>query len=304
MNRSNTNAIKRYVGRFAPSPTGPLHLGSLVSALGSWADAKHHNGQWLVRIEDIDPQRESKEAATQILDSLEAHALKADDGISYQHLHSQRYDQALQMLREKQKLYACTCTRKSLRALNQSNYPGTCRLLKLAEDDRALRVAIDDEVVEFEDLLHGQNSENVSQTTGDFIVRRRGPFYAYQLAVVVDDAEQGITHVVRGSDLLDNTARQIALQRLLKYPTPQYLHLPLALHTDGRKLSKQTGAPALDNTTPVRNLKAAWQLLGQHPAPASIKSCDGFLEHCKACWNRTLIPITVGMGPVTQPRRP
>lgn len=282
---------KGYVGRFAPSPTGPLHLGSLISALGSWADAKHHNGQWLVRIEDIDPQRETPQAATQIIDSLKAHQLCADKEITFQHQHSQRYDNALENLRQHKRLYACTCTRKSLRALNQTNYPGTCRLMKHAEEDLALRVTVEDKNIVFEDLLQGRLSENVSRTIGDFIVRRRGPFYAYQLAVVVDDATQGITHVVRGADLLDNTARQIVLQQHLDFTRPQYLHLPLATHKDGRKLSKQTGATALNNNIPVSNLRAAWSHLGQIPAPESINTCQEFLAHCRAQWNRESIPV-------------
>ncbi len=280
-----------YIGRFAPSPTGPLHTGSLVSALGSWADARHHNGKWLVRIEDIDPQRESPEATTQIIESLLAHGLHADENITYQHDNSQYYDEALDLLRQQQKLYACTCTRKSLRALDQTNYPGTCRNQQHAEADLALRVLIEDATIAFKDLVLGQVTENVCQSVGDFIVRRRGPLYAYQLAVVVDDARQNITHVVRGSDLLDNTARQIALQRLLHCPQPDYLHLPLAVDDDGRKLSKQTGAQALDNSNALNNLREAWSLLGQKTPPESLVTCQQFLEHCKSHWCRDLIPL-------------
>ncbi len=280
----------QYIGRFAPSPTGPLHAGSLVSALGSWADAKRHGGKWLIRIEDIDPQRETPEAATRIITSLEAHHLFADENITYQHDNSHHYDKALNELRAQNKLYACTCTRKSLRALHQSNYPGTCRNLRHTEEDRSLRVLIDAADISFKDITHGDVTENVSQSVGDFIVRRRGPFYAYQLAVVVDDARQNITHVVRGSDLLDNTARQIVLQRLLHYPQPEYLHLPLAIGNDGRKLSKQTGAQPLDDNDAVSNLRAAWRLLGQIDPPEYISSCKQFLAHCKDSWDRELIP--------------
>ena len=291
MTTNDDNNGESYIGRFAPSPTGPLHLGSLVSALGSWADAKHHKGIWLVRIEDIDPQRETPEACRSIIESLQSHHLFADGDISFQHNHSSRYDEALNHLRLQNKLYACTCTRKSLRALNQSNYPGTCRALKYPEDDRALRVVTDDQDIVFEDLVHGSIAENLSTSVGDFIVRRRGPFYAYQLAVVADDAAQGITHVVRGSDLLDNTARQIALQRLLGYASPQYLHLPLATHDDGRKLSKQTGAAGLDNSNALDNLRAAWRHLGQTPPQRALNTCEEFLEHCRASWSRALIPV-------------
>lgn len=282
----------QYIGRFAPSPTGPLHLGSLVSALGSWADAKHHQGKWLVRIEDIDPQRESPEATQQIIASLRAHHLLSDADISFQHNHSARYNNALDELRQQQKLYACICTRKSLRALNRSDYPGICRTRNHAEEDRALRVVVDNEPIRFKDLIGGSVSVSVGETIGDFIVRRRGPFYAYQLAVVVDDAADEITHVVRGADLLDNTARQIALQRLLDYPQPQYLHLPLVVQDDGRKLSKQTGAEALNNNDAVNNLRAAWQLLGQTPPTSRIDSCEQFLEHCRGHWDRASIPAS------------
>lgn len=282
----------QYTGRFAPSPTGPLHLGSLVSALGSWADAKHHNGTWLVRIEDIDPARESPEACEQIIESLRAHHLHWDNEIVYQHQRSSLYNLALDRLRQQQRLYACTCTRKQLRALPSSVYPGNCRNLKHPEEDKALRVCIDSGTTRFTDIVYGLTVEDVSRTVGDFIVRRRGPLYAYQLAVVVDDDEQRITHVVRGADLLDNTARQIALQHLLKLRTPHYLHLPLVLQDDGRKLSKQTGAVALDNSTPLNNLKTAWNALGQTPAPETLINCQDFLDYCAKHWSRDKIPST------------
>ncbi len=279
-----------YTGRFAPSPTGPLHLGSLVSALGSWADAKHHNGKWIVRVEDIDPARESPEATQQILASLKAHHLHWDDDVTYQHSHSDRYDRALDSLRHQNRLYACTCTRKNLRTLERSDYPGICRSLQHEELDRALRLLVDPETIEFSDLVCGAFSENVAETVGDFIIRRRGPLYAYQLAVVVDDAKQSISHVVRGADLLDNTARQIVLQRQLGLPTPVYLHLPLTLDAQGRKLSKQTGAKALDNHRTADNLRLAWTLLGQTPPPKSANTCETILDHCQNAWNRKTIP--------------
>ena len=286
-----SSSVSQYRGRFAPSPTGPLHLGSLVSALGSWADAKHHNGSWIVRIEDIDPARESPEAAEQIIESLREHHLHSDNELVYQHDRSALYDKALDHLRQQQQLFACTCTRKQLRALHSSVYPGTCRNLKHPEEDKALRVTVKSGSTRFTDIVYGLIVEEVSSAVGDFIVRRRGPLYAYQLAVVVDDAEQNISHVVRGADLLDNTARQIALQNLLKLPTPQYLHLPLVLQDDGRKLSKQTGAQALDNSTPLNNLKIAWNLLGQDPAPESMLYCQDFLNFCAEHWNRKNIPV-------------
>ena len=245
-----------------------------------------------MRVEDIDPQRESPQATELILKSLQAHHLYFDDDITYQHQHSKRFDEALDVLRRQKRLYACTCTRKNLRLLDRSDYPGICRQSNHAEENRALRVQLDSEVTCFTDQVYGQICENVTEVTGDFIVRRRGPLYAYQLAVVADDAAQQITHVVRGADLLDNTPRQIALQKLLAYPTPEYLHLPLAVTADGRKLSKQTGAAALDDDKPLQNLKHAWQLLGQTEAPSSANCCVSFLKHCAAKWNRNLIPCS------------
>lgn len=281
-----------YIGRFAPSPTGPLHAGSLVSALASWADARHHNGQWLLRIEDIDPPREVAGASQEIIQCLDAHGLRWDGEVTFQSSCSAFYDQALQTLRNKCALYACQCTRKHLRSLatpNSTAYPGFCREQNLNEEGNTLRVAINNTNVQFIDHSAGPQHENVTDTTGDFIVRRRGPLYAYQLAVVVDDARQQVTHVVRGADLLNNTARQIALQQLLDYPSPEYLHLPLLNSSDGRKLSKQTGAQALDTSTTLDNLLIAWEFLGQLPI-SGCTSPTSFLKQALAQWQRGRIP--------------
>ena len=286
--------ISGYIGRFAPSPTGPLHLGSLTAALASWVDARAHNGHWLLRIEDIDPQREQAGAAAHIVQSLQAHALKWDKPIIYQSERSSLYEGALHQLRRNQRLYACTCTRKQLReiALESGNscYPGLCRDKRLTEGSSALRLTVPPaQRTAFKDANYGEVSESVGQTTGDFIVRRRGPLYAYQLAVVVDDAAQGITHVVRGADLLDNTARQIVLQHALGYSELDYLHVPVI--TDGaQKLSKQSGAEALDNSTPLKNLTQAWQCLGQEtPGDSHCKSTDAFLAFAVSHWKRDCI---------------
>lgn len=279
-----------YIGRFAPSPTGPLHAGSLATALASWVDARSHHGAWLLRIEDIDPDREESGASLKIIDSLEAHGLYRDDEVSFQSKHSSHYESALTKLRDENRLFACHCTRKHLRSVattEQPAYPGFCRDKALPEGNMALRVKLDDATIGFADLVAGPQTENLTQTTGDFIVRRRGPLYAYQLAVVVDDARQGVTHVVRGADLLDNTARQIALQNLLGYPTPKYLHLPTVQGDDGRKLSKQTGARALDNHTALENLRIAWGFLRQTPVTAS--SPPEFLQRAIAQWQRNRI---------------
>lgn len=282
--------MSSYIGRFAPSPTGPLHFGSLVAALASWVDARSHKGIWLLRVEDIDPPREIPGAKESIISALRAHGLNWDGEIEYQRNRSGGYEKALRQLRENQRLFACTCTRKQLReaatVIGNSAYPGHCRSLHQPEHDFALRFSVKDETIRFNDLAQGPVSENVSHSTGDFIVRRRGKLYAYQLAVVVDDAVQGITHVVRGADLLDNTPRQIALQRALDYPTPSYLHVPLALSGDGRKLSKQTGAPALDSGQSVHNLACAWKFLNQDNLPKPAENNSEFLAQAISHWRR------------------
>lgn len=282
-----------YIGRFAPSPTGPLHAGSLVAALASWVDARHHRGLWLLRIEDIDPPREIAGASDEIISCLSAHGLDWDGEISYQSTRGDHYDHALQTLDRKNAVYACSCTRKHLRAIaseTQCNaYPGTCRDLNLCETNNALRLKVADAEICFTDMVAGLCSENVASSTGDFIIRRRGPLYAYQLAVVVDDAQQGVTNVVRGADLLDNTARQITLQQSLDYPVPAYCHLPVVKTDDGRKLSKQTSALPLDSTRAVQNLQSAWKCLGQQPV-AQCASPSAFLESAIPQWRRDRIP--------------
>lgn len=268
-------------------------MGSLVTALASWVDARQHGGEWLLRIEDIDPPREEAGATQQIISALQAHGLSWDGDISYQSERSAHYDAALDQLRQGQQLYACQCTRKQLRAVAAKTgiaaYPGTCSALNLAERNLPLRVRICSDATAFTDLNAGTLHENVAEKIGDFIVRRRDFLYAYQLAVVVDDALQNITHVVRGADLLDNSPRQIVLQQLLGYPTPHYLHLPLVNNADGNKLSKQTGAAALDNHTPLANLQSAWSYLGQSAVSASSKVSE-FLSAAVNVWQRDKIP--------------
>ncbi len=249
-------------GRFAPSPSGPLHAGSLLAALGSWLDARARAERWQLRIEDIDPQREVPGAARDIAQCLTAHGLHWDGEISFQSQRRERYNSALQRLQTH--LFCCECSRRSLRGIH---YPGTCHNRRDFTAEGAWRLRVEDRVIHFVDARRGALSQNVAQEVGDFIVRRRDAWPAYQLAVVVDDAEQGITSVVRGRDLLDNTARQCYLQDLLGYPRPRVLHLPLAEHADGSKLSKHTGAPAVDQHTPVENLRRAWQQLQGSPAP-------------------------------------
>jgi len=262
-----------YRGRFAPSPTGPLHFGSLVAAVASFLEARRHGGQWLVRMEDLDPPREVPGAGDAILRALEAYGLEWDGAVLYQSERGQAYAAALQALRAEGLLYACACTRKEIAAARGPGrppdyYPGTCRGgPPSGRRGRTLRVLTEQARIEFEDALQGPQSEDLEEQVGDFVLRRADGLFAYQLAVVVDDAHQGITHVMRGADLLDSTARQVYLQHLLGLATPHYAHLPVAVNTAGEKLSKQTGARPLDAADPVPGLWAALAFLGQAPPP-------------------------------------
>jgi glutamyl-Q tRNA(Asp) synthetase len=256
-----------YAGRFAPSPTGALHFGSLVAALASWLDARAARGRWLVRMEDLDAPRMQAGAAAQILRTLERLGLEWDGEVLYQSQRSKVYETALSRLAPG--TYACGCTRREvadsslgLAADGAQIYPGTCRAgLPQGKAARAIRVRTSASRVEFHDRLQGLQRQDVEREVGDFVLLRADGQFAYQLAVVVDDAEQGITDIVRGADLLASTARQIFLQRLLGYPQPRYLHLPAAVNAAGEKLSKQTGAaPVAPSPTAVRD---ALVFLGQ-----------------------------------------
>ncbi len=264
----------KYRGRFAPSPTGPLHAGSLVAALASWLDARAHGGQWLVRIEDVDTPRCVQGADQIILQQLAACGLYSDEPVAYQSTHGHFYQSALDTLIAKNLAYPCACTRQdialALAASGQTRqrhgelvYPGTCRHGLKGRPARAWRFLTDSGAeVQWTDRRLGEQVQNVGQEVGDFILKRADGLWAYQLAVVVDDAAQGITHVVRGEDLADNTARQILLQRALGYAQPQYTHTPLVLSADGEKLSKQNGARPLDVSNPVELLELAGKTLG------------------------------------------
>lgn len=279
-------------GRFAPSPTGPLHFGSLVAALASWLDARAAGGRWLVRIEDLDGPRARPGAADDILRALERLGLGWDGEVAYQSRRTGLYESALQKLRDR--CYWCGCSRREisdsslgLASDGAAIYPGTCRDgLPPGRPPRALRVRVDEAPVRFVDRVQGPCEQVLSREVGDFVLwRADGPF-AYQLAVVVDDAEQGVTDVVRGADLLDSTARQIYLQRLLGLPMPRYLHVPVVLTAAGEKLSKQTGAPPLDLARPQAEIGRALAFLGQPPAAS--------LEEALAHWQPALIPAQRG----------
>lgn len=267
-----------YIGRFAPSPTGPLHRGSLVAAVGSYLQAKVNKGKWLVRMEDLDPPREEAGAADAILRSLEAHGLHWDDSVLYQSERHEIYQQVLNQLVTAKQAYPCSCSRKQIRALAEAGecgpiYPGTCRHgpAHAARKQFSWRLHTGSAIITFDDIRVGRHSQNLPQELGDFIIKRADGYFAYQLAVVVDDALQGITEIVRGEDLLENTPRQIYLQIILGYATPRYLHLPLVTNRQGRKLSKQNHAPALNNNKAGKNIVAALGFLG-HPLPEALLS--------------------------------
>jgi glutamyl-Q tRNA(Asp) synthetase len=256
-------------GRFAPSPTGPLHLGSLVAAVGSWLHARAENGRWLVRVEDIDTPRVVPGSAEEILAALRRYALEWDGEVVWQSRRTALYERALEELRAKGLVYDCACSRAELQRAasaplgREPVYPGTCRNgIAAGKVARAIRFRVPDTVIAFEDRVAGRIEEEAG---GDFVVRRADGLFAYQLAVVVDDAEQGVTQVVRGADLLYSTPRQIALQRVLGYPTPTYAHLPLVVNPDGSKLGKRDGAlplPALDEARVRETLALALRHLG------------------------------------------
>ena len=265
-----------YVGRFAPTPSGPLHDGSLVAALASWLDARAHGGRWLVRIEDLDTPRNELGAEQIILGQLAICGLVADDEPLVQSTRIAAYEEALVQIAEAGQVYPCGCSRREVEQVlvtlgflqerdDERVYPGTCRGGLRGKPARAMRVLTvlgsEDITIRWTDRRLGRQRQNLTREVGDFIVKRADGIFAYQLAVVVDDAFQGITHVVRGEDLADNTPRQIHLQRLMGLPEPLYLHTPLVMGIDGHKLSKQNGATALDVSDPVAALQRAGAVL-------------------------------------------
>ena len=291
----------RYVGRFAPSPTGPLHAGSLVAALASWLDARAAGGRWLVRIEDVDGPRCLPGAAEVILQQLATCGLVADEPPVWQSARGPLYQAALDRLLAADLAYPCACSRKEIDAVlvargqlherhGERVYPGTCRHGLHGRAPRAWRLRTDasdgsDLGVDWLDRRLGPQRQDLTKEVGDFVLKRADGLWAYQLAVVVDDAQQGITHVVRGEDLADNTPRQIHLQRLLGLVTPGYLHTPLVLASDGQKLSKQNGASPLDLSDPLAALQRAAAVLG---LPPDLPSPDrvAWLEAAVAAWAR------------------
>lgn len=320
----------RYIGRFAPSPTGALHAGSLVTALASWLDARAHDGQWLIRIEDVDQPRSVPGMSEHIVGQLAACGLTSDGAILYQSQRTAHYEAALHQLGAQGAVYRCACSRAQIAQWQSAQpvqtphptvYPGWCRPPRPEVIDTqeasigsnwtgqtqvnnpqasgtstqaqtstqyAYRLRTSNETIHWVDRRLGAQAQNVNREIGDFVVKRADRFFAYQLAVVVDDADQGITHIVRGEDLMDNTARQIALQAQLGYPHPQYLHMPLVLGQDGRKLSKQNGAKPLSLDTPALALDAlrdAACILGLEQGNDSIA---GSLRRWTQAWRQNL----------------
>ena len=274
-----------YRGRFAPSPTGRLHLGSLVAAVGSWLCARAAGGQWLVRMEDIDPPREVPGAAADILAALPAFGLVPDGPVLFQSTRRAAYDAAFGQLRDAGQVFPCWCSRADLAASGGLHRDGRCVAAPAADRPPAWRLRVPDIEIAFDDALQGPQRQNLRETAGDFVIRRVEGYDAYQLACVVDDAHQGMTEVVRGADLLDSTPRQIYLQRLLGLPTPGYLHLPLARDADGRKLSKSEGAGAVDPADPLPALRQALAVLGlPHDVPAATPG--ELLAATLGCFNR------------------
>ena len=294
-----SNPPKRplYRGRFAPSPTGPLHFGSIVAAIGSYLEARIRRGKWLVRIENLDKTREVAGASKDILNTLTALGMEWDGDVLYQDQRNESYRAALATLEHQQLIYPCTCTRReiadsSITGVDGPIYTGICRAHSITGDgSRAWRVKTDDRVIELNDVLQGRIQQQVQSSIGDFVLRRADGVYAYQLAVVVDDAEQGVTHVVRGADLLNSTPRQVYLQQLLDYSTPEYTHLPVAVNGGGEKLSKQTQAAPVDPRTPVPYLVTALDFLGQQP-PADLMGCNvaSFWDWALQNWRPEIIP--------------
>jgi glutamyl-Q tRNA(Asp) synthetase len=286
-----------YRGRFAPSPTGPLHFGSLVAAVASYLDARSRGGEWLVRIEDLDPPRVVHSADDDILRALAACGMQWDGTIVYQSQRSDAYHAALHRLRALGLVYPCACSRREIgdsavSGIEGPVYPGTCRDgLASGKTARAWRIDTRGAKIEFDDAVQGRLQQNLETDIGDFVLYRADHVFAYQLAVVLDDAEQSITDIVRGADLLDSTPRQIYLQQLLGFPTPRYAHVPVAVNTAGEKLSKQTRAAAIDAQRPLPALLAALRFLGQNP-PRDLGTANvaALWDWAIANWNIEHVP--------------
>lgn len=296
MSIQNLTARTPYRGRFAPSPSGPLHFGSLVTALGSYLQARHQGGEWLVRMEDLDPPREVAGAAADILRTLEAYHLYWDGPVLYQSTRHEAYAEAMAHLSAAQQTFPCSCTRKSIaEAIKQSGgriYPGTCRNGPApGTSAHSVRVRVAEKSMQFTDSLQGPQSTQLDKDVGDFVIRRADGLYAYHLAVVVDDAFQGISEIVRGADLVLETLPQTYLQSLLGYSTPFYAHLPMAMNAQGDKLSKHTHAPPIDPQRPGPVLHKALSFLGHQPdAVVDMENPQELLDWAVSHWDIQQVP--------------
>ncbi|MGE8500493.1 MAG: tRNA glutamyl-Q(34) synthetase GluQRS [Pseudomonas sp.] len=279
-----------YIGRFAPTPSGYLHFGSLVAALASYLDARAVGGRWLLRMEDLDPPREVPGAQSAILQTLESYGFEWDGELVRQSDRHAEYQAVVDRLFSQGLAYACTCSRRQLEGY-QGIYPGLCRNAGHPADDAAIRIRVPELVYGFIDRVQGDYQQHLGREVGDFIIQRRDGFYAYQLAVVLDDAWQGITDIVRGADLLDSTPRQLYLQELLGLPQPRYLHVPLIIQPDGNKLGKSYRSPPLPADQAAPLLVRALRALGQ-PVPADLDGARPaeLLAWATAHWDATQIP--------------
>ena len=294
-----SNETLHYRGRFAPSPTGPLHFGSIITAVGSYLQARSQQGDWLVRIEDVDETRIVPGADDDILRTLDNYGFEWQGEVLYQTHRKQAYEEALHQLLANKLIYPCICSRRELQGQTKQSklgiiYPGICAHKQHPENiESALRIRTQDQHIEFEDQVMGHYGHNLKQDLGDFVVRRRDGLFAYQLAVVIDDEFQQITDVVRGIDLLDSTPRQIYLQQLLNYNTPHYTHLPIAVDENDNKLGKQTGASGIATDKPVPTLVKAMKFLGQQTEPGlEHASLNTFWQWAMEHWDLSKIPTT------------
>ena len=279
-----------YVGRFAPSPTGELHFGSLVAAVASYADAQHHKGAWLLRIDDVDQPRSIDGSSESIITALEAFGFRWDGPIRRQSERRHHYQDAIADLLKRSLAYSCRCSRRQIGKTARQGveglvYPGTCRNWKgTSEEQTAIRLLTSGAEVTASDRIAGDINQNLEADIGDFVIFRADGIAAYQLAVVVDDFLDNVTHVVRGADLVLSTPRQVYLQNRLDYPTPQYAHVPLVRDRDGVKISKSDGAFPLNPAKPLSALKAAWQFLRQIPMPERVQDPEHFWTHAAKTW--------------------
>mgnify|MGYP001161148980 FL=1 len=298
---SQINSTQTYIGRFAPSPTGPLHLGSLITAFASYIDAKANKGLWLVRIEDLDPPREPPKAADEILIQLKHFGLEWDGKVLYQSTRSTFYQEALSLLIERGLCFKCDCTRPRVKAMG-SVYDGSCRERSVSsENEFAIRLKTESIEIGFKDLIQGNFQQNIRKEVGDFIILRKDKLFAYQLAVVVDDAFQGITNIIRGVDLLDSTPRQIYQQRVLGYAAPQYGHIPIVVNKQGLKLSKQNFAEPVNTHNSSELVHLLLQLLGQSPPNNNQSKEPRFqLQWAIENWDIQAVPKLANISQDTQ----